>query len=81
MLFRRLQPAQRDEELVGFGQRFLFELIAVEEAVLLAVEAVQFTAIAQRLHLRGEGFGGGERYGGVLATVEDDRGWAVLRVT
>ena len=49
-LFRRLQPAQRDEELVGFGQRFLFELIAVEEAMFLAVEAVQFRTV--RLTIR-----------------------------
>lgn len=46
-LLRRLQPTQRDEERVRFGQRFQFELIAVEEAVFLAVEAMQVAAVAQ----------------------------------
>jgi hypothetical protein len=39
---QRFQPAERDEESVSFGERLRLVVVAVEEAVFLTVEAVQF---------------------------------------
>src|SRR4051812_46003444 len=81
---RGFEVAEGDEEGVGGGEGFVVvtvvgSLRVVEEAVVLALVADKFAAVAGGLAEAVVGFGGGIGDGGVGLAVENDGGWRAGR--